>query len=162
MSTATPVMLDPCTIGPAASDDGEALAALHATCFDDPWQADLIARVLGSPIGFGVVARQGNQVRGFVLCRVAVGEGEVLTLCVAEAVRRRGLGHALLKAAVEVATGRGLTSLFLEVAESNEAARALYGRFGFDQVGRRSAYYRDAAGTTVDALTLRYQQSQTN
>jgi ribosomal-protein-alanine N-acetyltransferase len=135
--------------------DATVLAALHASCFDDPWHAELIGRVLGSPGGFGFLARLGPDVVGFTLCRSAAGEGEVLTLCVAAPSRRRGVGRALLSAAIETATRRGLASLFLEVAENNIAGRALYAGFGFESVGRRSGYYRNALGIAVDALTLR-------
>lgn len=158
MSVVAPATADPCTLAPALIDDTEVLAALHATCFDDPWDAALVGRILGSPTGFGVLAREGHAVVGFALCRIAVDEGEVLTLCVAASARRRGVGRTLLRAAVEGGARRGLRSLYLEVAENNIAARALYSGFGFDPVGRRSGYYRDASGLAVDALTLRYGQ----
>ncbi len=144
-----------CTLLPALSTDAAELALLHAACFDDAWQADLIGRVLGSPGGFGILARLRQETVGLILCRSAAGEGEVLTLCVAAASRRRGIGRALLRGAVETALRRGLTSLFLEVAENNAAARALYAHLGFEPVGRRSGYYRNGLGIAVDALTLR-------
>lgn len=155
MSVVEPSATGACRLTPALSADAPALAALHAACFNDPWHAELIGRVLGSPGGFGVVARRGQEIVGFTLCRSAAGEGEVLTLCVAAASRRRGVGRALLRAAIEAAARRGLTSLFLEVAETNVAARALYAGFGFEPVGRRSGYYRNDLGIAVDALTLR-------
>lgn len=142
-------------IVPAVGGDARDLAMLHATCFDDPWRADLIARVLGSPGGFGLLARSPEALIGFALCRSVAGEGEVLTLCVAARARRRGTGRTLLDAVLNAAARRGLTSLFLEVAEDNTAGRALYASVGFEPVGRRSAYYRYASGAVVDALTLR-------
>lgn len=142
-------------LAPALASDAPDLETLHAACFDDPWRAELIGRVLGSPGGFGVLARRGHEIIGMILCRSAAGEGEVLTLCVAAGARRRGIGHGLLRAAVDTAKRRGLTSLFLEVAENNDAARALYAGLSFEPVGRRTGYYRNASGVAVDALTLR-------
>lgn len=155
MSTAERDLAETVALLRATPADAPRLAALHARCFDDPWQAELIARVLGSPGGFGFMACRTEGIIGFVLCRSAAGEGEILTLCVDIDARRHGLGRALLNRAVTEASHRALASLFLEVAENNAAARRLYASFGFTPVGRRSAYYRLSDGGAVDALTLR-------
>lgn len=152
MSTETEYKVE---IVPALGVDADAAAALHARCFDDAWQSDLIARVLGTPGGYGFLARAAGALFGFALCRSAAGEGEILTLCVDPARRRLGIGRRLLSASIEEARGRHLVALFLEVATDNDVARRLYGDFGFIQVGRRPAYYRLASGLSVDALTLR-------
>jgi ribosomal protein S18 acetylase RimI-like enzyme len=70
--------------------------------------------------------------------RVSEDEFEILNLAVAPESRRRGLGRALLLAAL----ARG-GRWFLEVRESNAAARALYGSLGFREIGERRAYYND-------------------
>lgn len=67
------------------------------------------------------------------------------------ASRRAGAGAALLGALMAEAARRGASEAFLEVAESNAAARALYGRIGATEVGRRRRYYPGGA----DALVLR-------
>jgi ribosomal-protein-alanine N-acetyltransferase len=82
-----------------------------------------------------------------VLARVAGGEAEILTLAVAPYARGRGLGRALLCAAIAQAERAGAEEMFLEVGSDNPAARALYAGLGFVNVGARKAYYRgrDAA-----------------
>jgi ribosomal-protein-alanine N-acetyltransferase len=155
MTTLRPDLAAAADIHEAVPENAARLAALHARCFDDPWQAELIACVLGSPGGFGFVLRESERTLGFALCRSAGGEGEVLTLCIDKAARRRGLGRALLGSILTEAKRRGLDSLFLEVAENNRIARQLYESYGFSPVGRRSAYYRLSDGSAVDALTLR-------
>jgi ribosomal-protein-alanine N-acetyltransferase len=82
---------------------------------------------------------------------VAADEAEILTLAVVPASRRTGLATALLHTANARAKNDGAAAMLLEVAESNEAARALYTRLGFTQVGRRRGYY----GTGKDALVLK-------
>jgi ribosomal-protein-alanine N-acetyltransferase len=139
MSTAERHLSEAVALLGASPADAARLAALHARCFDDPWQAELIGRVLGSSGGFGIMGGRAEGIIGFVLCRSAAGEGEILTLCVDVAARRRGLGRALLNRAQTEATRRGLTSLFLEVAENNAAARALYASLGFEPVGVQAA-----------------------
>ncbi|MEM6356346.1 MAG: GNAT family N-acetyltransferase, partial [Pseudomonadota bacterium] len=74
---------------------------------------------------------------------------------VVPSARRSGLGRALLNAALAIAEGSGAASVFLEVAEDNTAARALYDDTRFVEVGRRASYYLRRDGSRVDALILR-------
>ncbi|MEL6765718.1 MAG: GNAT family N-acetyltransferase [Pseudomonadota bacterium] len=87
--------------------------------------------------------------------RFAADEAEILTLGVVPEARRRGLGTALLAASIAIAEGCGAASIFLEVAEDNDAARALYAAAGFEEVGRRDGYYERRDGSRVAALVLR-------
>ena len=91
---------------------------------------------------------------GFILIRVVADEAEILTLAVRPAARREGLGARLVEAAVVRAAARGAERMFLEVAEDNVAARALYARTGFVEAGRRRGYYARADGSREDALVL--------
>ncbi len=86
-----------------------------------------------------------------ILARVAADEAEILTLAVAPPSRRAGLGAALLRAAMRHAGRVGARTMFLEVAVTNGAARALYASFGFREAGLRRGYYIDG----TDALVLR-------
>lgn len=133
----------------ARAADAAALAALHAESFPPgtAWGEDAIALLLGLPGSFGLWLPG----RGFVLARVAGGEAEILTLAVTPASRRRGCGGALMAGALAGALARGASVLFLEVAEPNGPALALYRSLGFTEVGRRRRYYADGA----DALVLR-------
>lgn len=128
---------------PKASAD--ALAALHASCFPDAWDAAAITGLLATPGTFAFVHDDG-----FVLARVAGDEAEILTLAVAPRARGRGLGRALLQAVISRAAELRATSLFLEVGADNPAALALYAGLGFARVGMRKAYYNSG-----DALVLR-------
>ena len=124
-----------------ATDDAAALAALHAACFPDPWDARAIRELFAGPGVFAVFSPDG-----FILARAAGGEAEILTLAVAPSARRRGLGRQLVRAAAHHAAQLGASILFLEVADDNIAAQTLYRSVGFLPVGRRKAYYggRDA------------------
>ena len=122
-----------------------ALAALHAACFPDPWNAAAISALLVAPDTFAYAHEDG-----FVLARAAGGEAEILTLAVAPAARGRGLGRRLLQAAIARARELGAETMFLEVGTENPAALALYARLGFAKVGMRKAYYGSG-----DALVLR-------
>jgi ribosomal-protein-alanine N-acetyltransferase len=134
---------------PAATADAADLATLHAAAFPpaEQWGTEAIRVLLGLPGSFGLL----QPGVGFVLARVAADEAEILTLAVAPTARRQGHGGALLAGAMAAAAARGACAMFLEVAEHNAAARALYGAAGFAEAGRRRGYYADGA----DALVLR-------
>jgi ribosomal-protein-alanine N-acetyltransferase len=97
--------------------------------------------------------RSGPQLLGYFILLVAVGEGHLLNLSIAEGQQRRGHGGALLTEAMRMARARGARQLFLEVRPSNGSAKALYQRFGFRQVAVRPGYYPAHAGRE-DALVL--------
>lgn len=127
------------------------MARIHAAAFTmpRPWSEAEIAGAMAGP--FGVVM---NESRGFLLGRVVAGEADLLTLAVDPEARRLGTGQALVGRFLAEARARGAESVFLEVASTNRAARALYEKCGFLQRGCRKDYYRDAEGRGVDALVL--------
>ncbi|MFN3669657.1 MAG: GNAT family N-acetyltransferase [Brevundimonas sp.] len=125
------------------------LAAVHAEAFDAPWDADAFAALLTQA---GVFAL--GDADGFILMRVVADEAEILTLAVRPAARGRGLGARLVGEGGAAAAAFGAARLFLEVAEDNAAARALYARAGFAEAGRRPGYYARPDGGRRDALIL--------
>ncbi|MEZ5994287.1 MAG: GNAT family N-acetyltransferase [Hyphomonadaceae bacterium] len=138
-----------------AADAGasEALAALHARAFDKPWSAAEIGKLLENPAVFALVARDGAA-QGFAMAWAAAGDAELLTVAVVPGARRRGVGAALVTAAGVAALVRGAGAMHLEVAETNLAARALYQKLGYEEAGRRQAYYAGEGGA-VDAIVMR-------
>lgn len=142
------------TLAPLTLAHAALAAALHASSFDAPWDRAALARLLAMPGAFGFLGVVNGEPEGFILCRAAAGEGEILTLGVAPACRRSGLGGRLLEQALSASIQAGAQRLYLEVAENNHAARAFYGVNGFTAVGRRPGYYRRPGQEAVDALIL--------
>jgi [ribosomal protein S18]-alanine N-acetyltransferase len=130
-----------------------ALAALHSRSFTTPrpWTEAEFAGFLADPLVFLLV--EGDA--GLILGRAVAGEAELLTIAVAPEARLRGLGRKLVTRFLYQARLRGADSAFLEVAEDNAAARALYTRSGFTEVGQRRGYFRTPGGKLIDALVLR-------
>ncbi|MGP1394078.1 MAG: GNAT family N-acetyltransferase [Inquilinaceae bacterium] len=129
-------------VRPAVPIDIPVLTAIHAACFDSPWGADSLMPLLIGPGGFGLVATDTSGAPvGLVFARCAADEAEILTLCVLPEERRGGHGFRLLRGAMEHAATCGAATLFLEVADDNEAALALYRRAGFAAIGTRPRYY---------------------
>ena len=96
-----------------------------------------------------LVAETNHQLQGFVIARIAGNDCELENIVVEQSRRRRGVGHQLLAALTDSARARDASSIFLEVRESNVAARALYEKSGFTVSGRRSAYYINPAEDAV-------------
>lgn len=133
----------------APTTDWKALAALHALCFDIPWDARAFTQLLNS--GATALVANENEVRcGFIVYRVAADEAEILSLGIAPENRGRGLGKALVMAAAAQAAKCGAVAMFLEVSERNASALATYRAAGFREAGRRRDYY----GIGDDALIL--------
>lgn len=130
------------------------LARLHAESFAPAWGVGDIGELLAMPGAFGLIALQEEMPVGFLIARAAAGEAEIIATAVLPAVRRRGLGRMLLDAALAAAADHGAERIFLEVAEDNLAARALYGAAGFRPVGRRPRYYRRPNAAAGDAMIM--------
>ena len=90
---------------------------------------------------------------GFIVVRTLGPEWEIENVAVAAEHRGRGVGKALVLATFELAKSRHAESIFLEVRASNAAARALYSRAGFAQVGHRRGYY---SNPDDDAVLYRF------
>lgn len=123
------------------------MARLYAAAFphSHPWSAAEIES-LSQPPGFVVTASSG-----FAIGRSVAGEAELVTIAVDPAARRQGTARGLLAAFEARAMAE---RCFLEVAADNVAAIALYRASGWQEVGRRSAYYSRPDGPAVDALTM--------
>jgi ribosomal-protein-alanine N-acetyltransferase len=100
---------------------------------------------------FLVVVENGD-VCGFIVGREAPPEWEIENIAVSGSARRRGLGSRLLSEFLDRVRARSGAEVYLEVRESNLAARELYEKWGFVEGGRRKLYYQDPP---EDALLLR-------
>jgi ribosomal-protein-alanine N-acetyltransferase len=141
------------TIRPATPRDLSALADLHARAFAHAWDEMAMESLLDGQGVFALVAEEGD-LDGFIMVRVAADETEVLSIAVGPDARRRGLASGLLEQACHRATGMGAMRIFLEVASVNLAARNLYTKHGFREVGLRKAYYEDGDDALVLAAPL--------
>jgi ribosomal-protein-alanine N-acetyltransferase len=116
-----------------AGDLAQVAAIQHASPEAPRWNA---AEYLNYDL---LVAVCENRVAGFLAWRALVeGESEILNLAVAPEFRRQGVARRLWKAFLGVTPG----TVFLEVRESNKAARNLYVSLGFQELGRRPGYYQ--------------------
>lgn len=105
-------------------------------CGDRAW----VWEDAGELVGYGVV----NQV---------LDEAQILNISIAKDWQGQGRGRALLDFFCEDARQHGAVRMFLEVRPSNEAARALYDKAGFQIIGQRRGYYPATEGRE-DAIVM--------
>jgi [ribosomal protein S18]-alanine N-acetyltransferase len=113
------------------------------------WSGRSLEEAVSAPGGLALVSEAQGGITGFLVGRQVSDEAEILNLGVMAAGRRQGEGTALLKAALEELHSRGVSRVFLEVRESNEAGIAFYAKHGFSKTGLRTAYYRDPVEAAV-------------
>lgn len=148
---AQPAILD------ARPEDAAALAALHRVTFRHGWSETEFERLLADRAASAHVARLNGgrgPVIGFVLSVRTGVEAEIFLVALAPGERGRGVAGQLLTRHLARLAAAGVQQVFLEVEEGNRAARKLYERAGFAEVGKRPGYYRKPDGTAA-ALILR-------
>ncbi len=92
-----------------------------------------------------------GEICGLIAFRITADEAEILNLAVHSSQRRKGIASHLIDEVAAKCKSAGVTKIFLEVRESNEAARSFYARMSFAKAGRRRGYYREPV---EDALVL--------
>src|SRR5262245_6019456 len=134
----------------ARRGDERELARLAAAVLPEAWSAEGFAATLGKESARARIAESDGGLVGFALAQRAADQAEILTVAVAPAQQRRGLGRRLVEARLAELRAEGVARAQLEVRASNAAALALYRSLGFRESRRRPRYYRDGE----DALEL--------
>jgi ribosomal-protein-alanine N-acetyltransferase len=140
------------TVRPATESDVDAIAASEADNLGaDAWSPGLVAEGVAGrlPTVHYLVAEEAGEVVGHAVASVVADVAELQRIAVAEPVRRRGVGAALLAEVVALAARAGADRLLLEVREDNSTALGFYAAEGFVEVDRRPRYYRDGATAVV-------------
>jgi len=132
-----------------ASDLGRVRDLLARAPEAAAWPADALAAATRDFVAR--VAEEEGSIAGVVVFRVAADEAEVLNIAVEAACRRRGTGSRLMNEVIAACRAAGARKIFLEVRDSNQAARQFYSRLGFEESGRRRGYYR---APVEDAVVL--------
>jgi [ribosomal protein S18]-alanine N-acetyltransferase len=133
-------------------DDLEAVHDIERESFTTPWPPHAYRQELETNrLAHYIVARYGDRVVGYAGMWLLVDEAHVTTFATSSHWRRNGIGERLLLALLDLAKSRHATEATLEVRPSNIAARRLYAKYGFREVGVRPRYYTD---DNEDALIM--------
>ena len=145
-------------IRPMEMRDVAAVAALEKACFSDPWSESSVHSELSNPLSLWLVAEKGGAVAGYIGSQSVLDAADMMNVAVVQKSRRGGVAEALIGSLIARLEEAGVRSLSLEVRVSNDAARALYEKLGFSEVGRRKNYYTKPK---EDALILRKDWGET-
>lgn len=150
MSTGTPSHVTVTRIGAVAAEL-RALEAIVRAAFPRDDGAVLLDEELARPWARVWAAHAGGQPAGVLVAWHVADELHVHSVATAPALRRRGVGLALMQEAIAYARAQAVRLVLLEVRRSNDAATSLYQRLGFTVLGVRKAYY---ASDGEDGLEL--------
>jgi len=144
---------------PVGLESAAELSRLHLLCFEQGWSQASFAAILATPGTLAMLAYDPafDAPIGLALFRLAGEEAEILTFATHPDHRRQRVAHHLVGKVISYSLLNGADVLFLEVAENNKPARALYEKVGFSYAGRRPSYYSSSAETAgQDALIMRF------
>lgn len=131
------------------ANDLDAICALEAECFPDPWSRRTLAESLLSDRFSGILLEEEGVILGYGGISVTLDEAEIELVAVSEMYRRCGRGKALVDRLLAIAKEKGVKKVYLEVRVSNSSAMLLYLRCGFRGLYARSRYYPDGEDALV-------------
>jgi ribosomal-protein-alanine N-acetyltransferase len=137
---------------PMQTADLTEVIEIERRCYPYPWTRLIFSDCLYAGYSCWVCERQGI-IEGYGVISIAAGESHLLKLCVRPESQQQGIGSKLLMHFITQARRHDAEFVFLEVRQSNVAARKLYENSGFNELGSRKDYYPAVDGRE-DALIL--------
>lgn len=128
------------------------VAEMERQCFSDPWSEKSVASELDNPLSLWLIAEVDGVVAGYVGSQTVLDSADMMNLAVSPSFRRQGIGERLVNCLTEALKEKRVKTLLLEVRVSNDPAKELYQKLGFEIVGKRPRYYEKPR---EDALILR-------
>lgn len=120
-----------------------AMLSIERESFADPMNGNIFSSVYNDEMKHihYFMEKVNDEIAGYLILSIVADEAEIINIAVSPRFRKAGVGKKLTAEASEYARSKGAVSIFLEVRESNSAARALYISSGFFIAGRRKKYY---------------------
>lgn len=130
-----------------------AILEIENEAFTCPWSEKSFAEAFESPhITVYAAVHADGSIAGFSCLMCCGEEGEILNIAVRTSARKNGIGQLLMDAMLTEGSADGVRDFYLEVRESNAAARHLYEKNGFETLGIRKRYY---SKPVEDAVIMR-------
>jgi len=139
-------------------DDLPAVLEIERRAFAQPWSRAFFEKELSTPFAQLTVAVDHSSNRAVLVgysCRWRVtDEVHLLNVAVHQSRRGSGVGRTLVEAVIDEGRATRARTMFLEVRAGNVAARRLYRRLGFRDLGVRRGYYGPGQDAIVMELKL--------
>jgi len=139
------------TIKKMSPDDLDEVMEIEKFSFVSPWTKRFFEETLTSPISLNLVMKKDTKTVGYIILYTVADEAHILNIAIHPGYRGQGHASSLLQYVLDYFENKNVHEFFLEVREGNLSAISLYGRFGFEKIGRRKKYY---AETNEDALVM--------
>ena len=123
------------------AEDIPAILEIEQASFTTPWSETSFFNELKKPGSFLKVAKKGGRVVGYACGGRIIDEGHILDIAVHPEYRRLGIASALASLIIGRLKEEGCRFIFLEVRASNDHAKEMYEKFGFEVLGTRKNYY---------------------
>ena len=138
-----------------ATEDLDEILAIENSSFSRPWSKDVFVRELQIPISRNLMAKirkdRHDEIAGYVTYWIIAGELQVHKIAVREDLRKSGIASRLMAEMIRLSHSEGVAVCSLEVSRSNEGAKRLYEKFGFEVTDIRPHYYAESG---EDAMIL--------
>ncbi len=142
--------------------DLDAVLAIEERAFPKPWSRGFFEKELTAPQADCTVALHADDhatpIVGYTVSWCVLDELHLLNVAVHAEYRGAAIGRRLVEHTLTEARARGGRVAYLEVRAGNVAARRLYRRLGFRDLGVRRAYY--GAGQDAIVMELRFASSR--
>ncbi len=122
-------------------EDLDEVEAIEKASFSIPWSRNSIKDAMNTPDNVYIVCEEDGHIAGYCGMWTVLGEGNIVNVAVGEAYRRRGIGREMMDSLIERGLEKQVDIFFLEVRQSNEAAKHLYESAGFKNIGLRKNFY---------------------
>jgi len=134
---------------PISISDVDDIAKAEEICFSEAWSYESVKAAVSAPFFYGVCAKRDGALLGYISLFFVLDEGQINNVAVLPKYRRQGIANALLEKITEFAVEKKLSFLTLEVRQNNTAARRLYEKHGFSEVGKRTNYYKNPTENAI-------------
>ncbi|MBP1043285.1 ribosomal protein S18-alanine N-acetyltransferase [Vagococcus sp. BWB3-3] len=121
--------------------------------YGSPWNVDQFLADINNPVSHYVLVEKVEKVIGYVVFHQVLDEAEVINIAVLPEFKGKKVAQELLEYGLKE-IGENVQQVFLEVRETNDSAKGLYLKVGFEEIGRRKAYYHHPE---EDGLVMRWQ-----
>ncbi|MGX2967624.1 ribosomal protein S18-alanine N-acetyltransferase [Ursidibacter sp. B-7004-1] len=141
------------TISPIIDSDFSRLFEIEQQAHLVPWSKGTLLNNQGERY-LNLKLSIENQIVAFAICQKVLDEATLFNIAVAPEFQGKGYGKKLLESLIQQLQQRNVLTLWLEVRESNQTARQLYDKLGFNEVTLRKNYYPTATGERENAVVM--------
>lgn len=128
----------------ARKEDAKAIWLVAETAYDkgSPWELSQFQELISYENVIHLIAEKPNgEVLALIIASKTMVEADIYMLAVKKSYQGKGIGKKIFQELIQELKSSDLETIFLEVRESNIAAKSVYEKLGFKKIGRRKDYY---------------------